>query len=100
MLLTFEPVTSHAYELAREEYRTGALELRLADSQKGNDRSNFYCSKSHFIRCVSILNNLHSIGQVECVDRLPIPEIIPGFNQGSLESLSDTLRDLYFPEVI
>jgi len=100
MLLAFEPVTSHAYDFAREEYLQGTLELGLIKSHDDvNSQSNFYCSKNHFIRCVGLLDNLHSKGEVECVDNLPLPGIITGFSRSQLKSLSEKLKELYFPDV-
>jgi hypothetical protein len=98
MLLAFEPVTSHVYDLAREEYREGVFELgRFHDD--ANERSNLYCLRKHFKGCVSILNNLYYTSQVERIDELPNPETIRTLSRTQLESLSDKLRELYFPDV-
>ena len=101
MLLAFEPVTSLAYDLAKEEYQKGVFELRLIRfHDKDNYRANFYCSKSHLMSCVVLLDNLYHIGQVECIKELPSPETIRDSNRTQLKSLSDTLKELYFPELI
>ncbi len=100
MQLDFEPVTSHAYDLAREEYRQGVLELEKVNSGiNPEEKSNFNCSKLHFSRCVSLLDRLYLSGQVESIAELPSSEKIKSLNRIKLESLSYSLGELYFPEM-
>jgi len=99
MQLAFEPVKSNAYDLAREEYQEGVFELRIKFHDVANEKSNLYCSKMHFMLCVSILDNLYYMKQVECIDELPSRKAVTDSNRTQLKSLSDKLGELYFPDV-
>ncbi len=102
MQLSFEPV-SELYEDARKEYIEGLVSRATLENASPHEliykNSSLNLQKYHFGVCVSILRLLYSMGEVENVDRLPLPLqlVFFDFNEKKLESLVSNLEESYFP---
>jgi hypothetical protein len=82
----FYLVTSLEYDNATEEFRLAREGLRTGGQYK-----------PHLAICVSILRDLYSKGEVEKIDKLPLPhEICSLDGDGQAKNLLSVLGRLYF----